>query len=343
MFRNIIFDWSGTLANDLPPVLDATNRLLDHHGRPELSEQEFRETFRLPFKGFYDEVLPEIPLDELEVLFGRFFAASRAPVVLLPHARAFLEFCRARGTRMFILSSARRDFLEAQAGDLEVLHFFETIHAGVADKREALPQILAAHGLDPASTAFIGDMEHDVETALASGVHAIAVLTGYDPPAKLIQAGPDVVVADLGRLQNLWSRARLHADPSGLPQDSIHIDGLAVSCHIGAGDVERATPQTLHLDVTMMPAHGLHGLADDLAGTVDYHAVALAIQDLAAAKPRRLVESLAEDVLDLLEQEFHISRATVRVRKFILPFVESVGVTLRRPRLSKQSGQPATL
>lgn len=341
MFRNIFFDWSGTLADDLPPVLDATNRVLAHHGRPHLSMQEFRDTFRLPFKGFYDEVLPEIPLEDLEVLFSGYFSASAEPIVLLPHARAFLEFCQSKGTRMFILSSARRDFLEAQASDLGVLHFFETIHAGVLDKREALPGILASHGLDPASTAFIGDMEHDVETALASGVHAIAVLTGYDPPAKLVQAGPDVVVTDLGRLQYLLSIAGQH--PAAARPDTIRIDGLEVTCHIGAGAEERATPQMLRLDITMVPAGGLHGLADDLGKTIDYHAVALAIQHLAAAKPRRLVESLAEDVLDLLERDFHITRASVRVRKFILPFVESVGVSMQRPRLLNQSGPAATL
>lgn len=203
MFRNLIFDWSGTLANDLPPVLDATNRLLVHHGRPPLSLEDFRETFRLPFKGFYDEVLPEIPLPDLEVLFGRFFAESRAPVVMLEHAREFLEFCQAKGVRMFILSSARQDFLEAQAKELGVAGFFECIHAGVLDKRHALPGILEQHGLRPDETAFIGDMEHDVETARACGVHSVAVLTGYDPPAKLMKAAPEVVVADLSRLHRL--------------------------------------------------------------------------------------------------------------------------------------------
>ena len=221
MFRNIIFDWSGTLANDLPPVLDATNRLLGFHGRPPLSEQEFRETFRLPFKGFYDEVLPEIPLADLEVRFGEFFSASEAPVVLLPHAREFLEFCQSKGVRMFILSSARQDFLENQARDLGVAGFFETIHAGVLDKRHALPGILETHGLRPDETAFIGDMEHDVETALACGVHSVAVLTGYDPPAKLMKAGPEVVVADLSRLRRLLAG-------SGQPGHPVPTVGAAI-------------------------------------------------------------------------------------------------------------------
>jgi dihydroneopterin aldolase len=42
------------------------------------------------------------------------------------------------------------------------------------------------------------------------------------------------------------------------------------------------------------------------------------------------VETLAEDVLDLLRDDFGIRDATVTVRKFILPFTEWVGVTLQR-------------
>jgi ADP-ribose pyrophosphatase YjhB (NUDIX family) len=155
------------------------------------------------------------------VLFGEFFAASRAPVVLLPHAREFLEFCQSKGARMFILSSARRDFLENQARELGVFGFFEAIHAGVLDKRHALPGILDAHGLHPDETAFIGDMEHDVETARACRVHSVAVLTGYDPPAKLMKAGPEVVVADLSRLRRLLAG-------SGQPGHPIPTVGAAI-------------------------------------------------------------------------------------------------------------------
>jgi dihydroneopterin aldolase len=112
--------------------------------------------------------------------------------------------------------------------------------------------------------------------------------------------------------------------------DTIHLRGLAVSCHIGAGDEERSQVQELRLDVELFADNGLQGLEDDLNRTVDYHAVALAIQELAAARPRRLVETLAEDVLDLLRDQFAIRKATVTVRKFILPFTEWVGVTLQR-------------
>ena len=114
--------------------------------------------------------------------------------------------------------------------------------------------------------------------------------------------------------------------------DAIHLRGLAISCHIGAGEEERSQPQELRLDLDLFPNAGLLGLQDDLARTIDYHAVALAIRALAAARPRRLVETLAEEILDLLRDDFGVLSARVTVRKFILPFTEWVGVTLERNR-----------
>ena len=49
MIRNIIFDWSGTLVDDLPAVWQATNYVLTQCGRAEMSLEQFRAEFCLPF------------------------------------------------------------------------------------------------------------------------------------------------------------------------------------------------------------------------------------------------------------------------------------------------------
>ena len=45
--QNVIFDWSGTLVNDLPAVWRATNYTLVKAGRPEMTLEEFRAEFSL--------------------------------------------------------------------------------------------------------------------------------------------------------------------------------------------------------------------------------------------------------------------------------------------------------
>ncbi len=71
------------------------------------------------------------------------------------------------------------------------------------DKRNKIREILATHDLDPAETAFVGDMVHDIETARHGGITSIAVLTGFDSQEKLAKARPDVMVTGLPVLQKL--------------------------------------------------------------------------------------------------------------------------------------------
>jgi hypothetical protein len=84
---------------------------------------------------------------------------------------------------------------------------FEATYSGVLDKREVIHRILETHGLDPAETAFVGDMTHDVETARHGGVSSIAVLTGYNHPEILAQVRPDLTVPDLGVLRECSTAA----------------------------------------------------------------------------------------------------------------------------------------
>lgn len=202
MFQNIIFDWSGTLCNDLPPVLDTINRILDHHGVAQVDQATFLAEFELPFRGFYRDRIPDAQDDDLERLYREFFPLSDRPAEPIEHALDFVQQLLAGGDRrLFVLSAATASHFHEQA---ELLGFerawFEQLYLGVRDKREVIHDILAEHDLDRAQTCFIGDMVHDVETAHHAGITAIAVLGGYDSAEKLARSRPHLTVPDLREL-----------------------------------------------------------------------------------------------------------------------------------------------
>lgn len=227
MFRNLIFDWSGTLVDDLGPVIEATNAVLSRYSIEPMDRESFRRSFRLPYREFYAELLPNIPLEELEAHFRPAFAAAVTPVTILPHAREKLEWCAALGIRVFILTSMDTRAFEQQMDDFGLRHHFEATYSGVLDKRDVILQILETHGLHPDETAFVGDMTHDVETARHGGIAAIAVLTGYNHPEILAAVRPDLTVPDLGVLRSLLGRQ----------QSPYPIATVGALIHDGAGKV----------------------------------------------------------------------------------------------------------
>ena len=167
VIRNIIFDWSGTLVDDLPAVLKASNFVLTQAGKPEMSLEQFRAEFALPFKKFYDRHTPDVPMEQLEDWFHAEFRQAQDSVVELPHAREFLEFCRAKKLRTFLLSTVHADYFKAQCRVTGFDAFLDKPYTDVWDKREKIHEILRENNLQPDETLFIGDMEHDIETAQA--------------------------------------------------------------------------------------------------------------------------------------------------------------------------------
>ena len=203
MIRNVIFDWSGTLVDDLPAVLEATNHVLRQAGLEAMTRERFRAEFKLPFTGFYERYTPHIPLTQLEEWFHGRFREVQHTVEELPHAREFLEFCRARGLRTLLLSTMHPDHFAVQSRVNRFHEYLDHPYLGIWDKRAKIHEILSTHGLVPDETVFIGDMEHDVETARHGGIRSVAVLTGYSAGDLLRQAGPDLVVEHLGELRRI--------------------------------------------------------------------------------------------------------------------------------------------
>lgn len=206
MYQNLIFDWSGTLVDDLGPTIEATNAVFAHYGKPIMDRDEFRRLFRLPYSEFYEEHLPGVSLSELENHFRFAFAASKVPVTVLPYAREKLDWCKQRQIRCFVLTSMDPSTFEQQLDDLEMRHYFEATYSGAVDKRQVIGDLLRSHELSTHHTAFVGDMTHDVITAKHGGVSSIALLTGYTHREVLEAHDPDWLFDDLREFREHWEK-----------------------------------------------------------------------------------------------------------------------------------------
>ncbi len=222
MIRNIIFDWSGTLVDDLPAVWEASNYVLTQSGRAEMTLEQFRIEFQLPFTTFYDKHTPHIPMPQLEEWFHGRFRQVQASVCALPHAAEFLKFCQKQKLRKFLLSTVHPEHFEVQHRASGFGDFLDKPYLGVWDKRAKIHDILKENNLVPEETLFIGDMAHDIETARHGGVHSCAVLTGYNTLDFLRAAKPDLICEHLGELRDILEANELHIKPQAKAFEEAH-------------------------------------------------------------------------------------------------------------------------
>jgi 8-oxo-dGTP pyrophosphatase MutT (NUDIX family) len=76
----------------------------------------------------------------------------------------------------------------------------------VWDKRARIREVIEENGLNPGETLFVGDMQHDIETARHGGIFSCAVLTGYTHLEKLRASQPDLIVEHLGELGEILDK-----------------------------------------------------------------------------------------------------------------------------------------
>jgi dihydroneopterin aldolase len=108
--------------------------------------------------------------------------------------------------------------------------------------------------------------------------------------------------------------------------NEILIAGLRVKTRIGVPDEERLGEQELEFDLRIQPARAFVEMQDRLEDTIDYAKVCERVAEIASAKPRKLIETLADEIAEMILSEFHARRVEVELRKFILPQTRHVAV-----------------
>lgn len=112
----------------------------------------------------------------------------------------------------------------------------------------------------------------------------------------------------------------------------IRLEQIEVLAHIGVPDDERAQPQRLTISLTFWPVKSGDELNDDITRAVNYADVCAATRTLVQDRRDRLIETLAEALAKHLLGIFQIKRIVVEIRKFVLPDVQFVSVTVTRDR-----------
>jgi dihydroneopterin aldolase len=122
-------------------------------------------------------------------------------------------------------------------------------------------------------------------------------------------------------------------ESSSNSSDLIRIVDLAVYAYIGVPDEERSEVQRLLVSLDMLGESFAHAAStDNVSWTINYADVAEHVRELSGRRPRKLLETLAEEMaLDLIKR-FPIKWLTLEIKKFVLPDAGYVSVNIERAK-----------
>jgi phosphoglycolate phosphatase len=201
--RHVIWDWNGTLLDDVDCCVDTLNGLRAARQLAPIAREEYRERFGFPVRAFYEGIGFAFADDaEFAALSHEFIAAYQtraAQMRLTPGAHELLAALGKRGLGHVVVSAMEGRLL-GQMLRTYGLHPLLAGHHGRDDlsagsKVEHGIAAVRRMGLDPRELVVVGDTLHDHELGEAIGCPAILYAGGHQTRARLSRAGAVVVDA----------------------------------------------------------------------------------------------------------------------------------------------------
>lgn len=187
-YKNILWDWNGTLIDDVGIALDTVNIMLRKRCLPEITIEQYYDYIDIPIIRFYERCF-DMANEDKDALLGEYQRVYAELASHLPDNTDTYDAVKRlaeAGARQFVVSSCETTALNNWLVKYGIAEYFEEVSGAdniyAESKTSRAVRLMARHELDSRDTVFIGDMMHDHETAKAIGVDCILVTYGHQSP-----------------------------------------------------------------------------------------------------------------------------------------------------------------
>ena len=195
-----IWDFNGTIFDDIGASIKAVNTLLAERGLPTLeSKERYHEVFDFPIIDYYRRIgfdFDKEPYEVVAPLWVELYLENSKSSGLFEDVIPALDFFESQGVKQSVLSASELKMLTGQLKDLGIYDRFEEIMGIDNIYAEAKLALASAWKERHAGerVMFIGDTTHDYETAKLLGADCYLVSAGHQPEYKLRTAGEDAMI-----------------------------------------------------------------------------------------------------------------------------------------------------
>jgi len=188
---HLVWDWNGTLLNDLNLVVTSTNAAFASVNGPVVTAHEHRVQFCRPVADYYARVLGRaVEAEEFARLDKVFHDAYRAGLTTCALAADATTAMQAWAGTQSLLSMWFHDELVPVVETHGLTGLFARVDGlrssvGGDRKAEYLVRHLAELGIDGRSAVLIGDSIDDAEAAASVGAHCVLYTGGFTDPDRL--------------------------------------------------------------------------------------------------------------------------------------------------------------
>lgn len=197
---HLIWDFNGTVLDDMAHGIRCTNAMLSARGLPVIpSVDAYREIFGFPIDAYYRRLGFDFEKEDYDTVLApewvTLYLAGEASCSTIEGAVEIIRRVKAMGIPQILLSATKIEMLTDQLdrlglrGEFDEIIGLDNIHA-----RSKKAQALEWRGRYPnARPLFVGDTEHDAQVADAVGGDCLLFVGGHQSADRLKTCGKPLI------------------------------------------------------------------------------------------------------------------------------------------------------
>ncbi len=200
-YKHIIWDWNGTLLNDVGLCCEIINDVLTKRNLCPVSLDHYRDIFTFPIKNYYIKAgfdFTQYSFEEVGLEWMSEYERRKTECLLHSGVEEALHLLKEKNIKQSVLSAYPHNTLIEIISHFNLNEFFSYIigldNIYATSKVELGKDLMKKIGNVKGKVLLIGDTEHDNDVALEIGADCILIAGGHQSKEKLM--GCNVPVYD---------------------------------------------------------------------------------------------------------------------------------------------------
>jgi len=209
-FRHIIWDWNGTLFDDVGLCVDNINWLLRKYDLPEITKERYREIFTFPVIDYYKRAgfdLQKLDFKKIGKEWIDRYEQKKFEAKLVAGAQEIINYFYERGIEQSILSAYSDYTLKEIVREFGLEKYFKHIvgldNIYAESKIDLGKKLIDKLEINSDSILLIGDTVHDYDVSVELGCSCILVSSGHQSRKELEKCNARIV-DNLNELKELF-------------------------------------------------------------------------------------------------------------------------------------------
>lgn len=198
--KAIIWDWNGTLLNDVDICIQSINRLLQQRSFPLLDKKLYKELFTFPVRNYYEQIGFDFNKEDWEIVAIEFIEIYQQKIkesCLFPDVEKVLKHFYEKEILQVVLSAMEQKSLVSSMQYFGIESYFYYIlgitnHFAESKQHNSL-QLLRQIKTKPSEVCLVGDTIHDYEVAREIGCQCVLIANGHQSEERLKTTGIPVI------------------------------------------------------------------------------------------------------------------------------------------------------